>query len=209
MKIRVVSTSEVLDGAAEGADAIISISSTAMRHVPGLAPALRQATREDCGRLLRLQFDDIGLETYGKWTGAEMEQIARALVFGRDAVTGANFFEGRLRDEPLVAVHSQRGESRSAAVALGLLADALGEGGEQAAVNALLAADIDTRMSPNPWVVGLIDDCLFRYGGIDRALSAMSARYAAWKTLWRDLRLDARSLSAKQAVILQRRLKAA
>jgi hypothetical protein len=47
----------------------------------------------------------------------------------------------------------------------------LGDGREHDAVNTLLRSDIENRMHPNPLVIGLTDDRLFRYGRINAALA--------------------------------------
>ena len=54
-------------------------------------------------------------------------------------------------------------------------------------MNVLLRGDIENRMHPNPLVVGLADDCLFRYGRINASLAELSPRYAKWRELWRNI----------------------
>jgi predicted protein tyrosine phosphatase len=190
MRITVLSRAEVEAGGAEGADGVISIRASIEATEPELAIALAQATRGESARLLRLSFDDIGMPRYGRFVGPTMAQITDAIEFGRSVADGGNFFDGPSDAPPLIAVHCEHGKSRSAGIALALLADHLGDGREREAVNMLLRSDIEDRMHPNPLVVGLADDCLFRYGRINAALMELSPRYAKWRELWREIAMD-------------------
>jgi predicted protein tyrosine phosphatase len=190
MRIRVLSRTEVEAGGAEGADAVISIRGSTNATTPDLALALVQATRGESARLLRLNFDDIATAKLGHRIGPTMLHVTEAIEFGRCVADARHFFDGPPAGSPLIAVHCEHGKSRSAAIALALLADHLGDGREQDAVNALLRTDFGNRMQPNPLVISLTDDCLFRYGRIDAALAALSPRYLNWRTLWRDIRAD-------------------
>jgi protein-tyrosine phosphatase len=58
---------------------------------------------------------------------------------------GRGFFDGPSAGPPLIAVHCEHGKGRSAAIALALLVDHLGDGRERDAVNALL------RLMPWHW----------------------------------------------------------
>jgi predicted protein tyrosine phosphatase len=187
MRVRVLSRVEVEAGGAEGADAVISIRSSTELVEPDLAIALTQATGGESARLLRLSFDDIGMERYGHFVGPSMAQITDAIEFGRRVIDGGSFFDGPSAGSPLIAIHCEYGKSRSPAVALALLADHLGDGRERDAVNTLLRGDIENRMHPNPLVIGLTDDCLFRYGRINAALGELCPRYAKWRELWRNI----------------------
>jgi predicted protein tyrosine phosphatase len=190
MRIRVLSRTEIESGGAEGADAVISIRGSTNTAAPDLAIALTQATRGESARLLRLSFDDIATAKLGHRTGPTMLQVTEAIEFGRCVATGRHFFDGPPAGSPLIAVHCEHGKSRSSAIALALLADHFEDGREQDAVNALLRTDFENRMQPNPLVISLTDDCLFRYGRIDAALATLSPRYLHWRTLWRDIRAD-------------------
>jgi predicted protein tyrosine phosphatase len=190
MRIRVLSRTEVEAGSAEGADAVISIRGSTPAKGSELALALTQATRGESARLLRLSFDDIATAKLGHRVGPTMLQITEAIELGRRVADGRHFFDGPVVGSPLIAVHCEHGKSRSAAIALALLADHFGDGREQDAVNALLRTDFENKMQPNPLVISLTDDCLFRYGRIDAALAALSPLYLHWRTLWRDIRAD-------------------
>jgi predicted protein tyrosine phosphatase len=190
MRVRVLSRVEVEAGGTEGADAVISIRASTEPVEPDLATALAQATGNESARLLRLSFDDIGMERYGHFVGPSMAQITDAIAFGRRAIDGGSFFDGPSTGPPLIAIHCEYGKSRSAAVALALLADHLGEGRERDAVNMLLRSDLENRMQPNPLVISLTDDCLFRYGRINMALPELCPRYAKWRELWRNIAGD-------------------
>lgn len=190
MRVRVLSRIEVEAGGAEGADAVISIRGSTESIERDLTVALAQATRGESARLLRLSFDDIGMERYGHFLGPTMAQVTDAIEFGRDIVHGGGFFDGPSAEPPLIVIHCEHGKSRSSAIALALLADHLGDRREHDAVNVLLRGDTENRMHPNPLVIGLADACLFRYGRIDAALVELSPRYAQWRELWRNIAAD-------------------
>jgi predicted protein tyrosine phosphatase len=190
VRVRVLSRIEVEAGGAEGADAVISIRGSTDSAERDLTVALAQATRGESARLLRLSFDDIGMERYGHFLGPTMAQVTAAIEFGRDVVHGRGFFDGPSAKPPLIVIHCEHGKSRSSAIALALLTDHLGDRREHDAVNMLLRRDIENRMHPNPLVVGLTDDCLFRYGRINAALTELSPRYAKWRELWRNVAAD-------------------
>src|ERR1700755_2646920 len=111
MRVRVLSRAEVEAGGAageaggaEGADAVISIRAPSDSVESGLAVALVQATRGESARLLKLSFDDIGMERYGHFVGPSMAQITETIEFGRQVVDGAGFFDGPSRGSPLIAI---------------------------------------------------------------------------------------------------------
>jgi predicted protein tyrosine phosphatase len=205
MRIRVLSRVEVEAGGAEGADAVISIRGSTGAAERDLAIALTQAIGGESARLLRLSFDDIGMERYGHFVGPSMAQIIDVIEFGRCVVDGGSFFDGPSVDPPLIAIHCEHGKSRSAAIALALLADHLGDGQEREAVNMLLRYDVENRMHPNPLAIGLTDDCLFRYGRINAALAELSPRYAQWRELWRNIAADPESYWDKVRRVLSKR----
>ncbi|PGH59224.1 hypothetical protein CRT60_00905 [Azospirillum palustre] len=183
MKVVVMSQRAVLDGAAEGADAIISIRGTAPDEtVRDLDLACHQAVLGDVDGVLRLTFEDTGIPTYGLYTGPTMNDVVTAIDFGR-----------RVRDqhpEGMLAVHCLHGRSRSTAIALALIADTLGPGREDDAVRLLLAQDAESRMHPNPLIVSMADAALLRLGALDEALSAACPRYVTWRAFWAEARLD-------------------
>lgn len=187
MRVRVLSRIEVERGGAEGADAVISIRPSSASDEPELVRALAQANRGESARLLSLSFDDIGMDRYGHFLGPTIAQVTEAIEFGRQVADGRCLFDGPPSGSPLIAIHCEQGKSRSAAIALALLADHFGDGRERHAVNGLLRADIENRMHPNPLVIELADSCLFRYGRIDAALADLSPRYLKWRQLWRDI----------------------
>jgi len=189
LRVRVLSRTEVESGGADGADAVVSIRPSSSSPESDLDVALARASRGESTRLLRLPFDDIGIATYGHYVGPTMEQVSEAIEFGRAIVDGTNLFDGAVTD-PLIAVHCEHGKSRSAAIALALLADHFGAGNEREAVNALLRADTEGRMHPNPLVVSLADSCLLRYGRIDEVLAEASPAYVWWRGVWREIAAD-------------------
>ena len=205
MRIKVLSRAEVEAGSAEGADAVISIRAAAAASEPELSAALVQATRGESARLLKLSFDDIGMPQYRHLIGPTMVHVSDAIEFGRSIVHGRHLFDGPSADPPLIAVHCEYGKSRSAAIALALLADHFGDGRERDAANALMRADLEDRMHPNPLVVSLADSCLFRYGRLDAALADLSPRYLQWRDLWREIAIDPDGHQEKAARPLSKR----
>ena len=190
MRVKVLSRAEVESGAAEGADAVISIRGSAASSEPELATALVQATRGESARLLKLSFDDIGMAEYGHFIGPTMTLVSDAIAYGRSIADGRHLYDGPSGAPPLIVVHCEHGKSRSAAIALALLADHFGVGHERDAVNMMMRTDVEGRMHPNPLVVSLADACLFRYGRLDAALIELSPRYASWRDLWRKISAD-------------------
>jgi predicted protein tyrosine phosphatase len=186
MRVRILSRTEVETGYADGADALISIRGLADGNEPQLALAIAQAIKGESARLLKLSFDDIGMAEYGHFVGPTMDQVIDVIEFGRQIADGRYLFDGPSSD-PLIVIHCEHGKSRSAAVALALLADHLGDGFELDSVNCLLRADVENRIHPNPLIVNLTDSCLFRYGRLEEALATLSPRFVQWRQLWRDI----------------------
>jgi predicted protein tyrosine phosphatase len=182
MRVVVLSRAAIEAGAAHGADAVISIRSTTIEPEPALDQALA-ALGEGDGRLLRLRFDDIGMASYRHFIGPTAAQIAEAISFGRAV---------RQRvAAPQIVVHCEFGRSRSAAIALALLADRVGTGGEQDAVAELLALQVEVALHPNPLIVALAEAHLgLGQGRLDTALAEVSSRYVQWRDLWRAVEAD-------------------
>lgn len=206
MRIKLLSRHDVEAGQAQGCDGIISIRGSASRLEPDLAATLTQATRGESARLLRLHFDDVGLPTYRHLVGPTMAQISAAVDFGRAIVSGHNLFDGPV-ENPLVAIHCEHGQSRSAAVGLALLADHHGAGAERDAVNVLMRDDINDRQHPNPLAISLADSCLWRYGRLEAALAELSPRFYRWRAVWREIALDPEAAwkKAERAVARRKR----
>lgn len=182
MRVLVLSRRQVEDGAAQGADAVVSVRGTAARGLGTLDEALAQAVLGDCGAVLRLALDDIGVPALGPLRGPTQAQVDEAVDFGR-ALRSA-------MPDPLVAVHCELGRSRSSALALALLADALGPGGEGEAVRRVLRLDAEGTMAPNPLLVRLADAALWRYGALEAALLDASPAYAAARAHWQAVAAD-------------------
>ncbi|WP_207485429.1 hypothetical protein [Arenibaculum pallidiluteum] len=198
LTVRVFSRAEIETGAACGTDALISIRSTSSRAPSReLDAAVAQAVLGDVEAILVLRFDDIGVPELGRQTGPPDEQAAQALDFVR-----------RLRaDQPdaCLAIHCEKGRSRSAAIALGVLADELGPAEEAEAVSRLLRTDLDSRMAPNPSLVSLLDGRLWRYGALEAALAAASPSYVAAREHWQRIAADPEGTKAWTAQRQQRR----
>lgn len=102
---------------------------------------------------LRLEFDDIDRpHDDPDYTLATTEHIHKTIDF----ISKISHFEGNL------LIHCQAGISRSAAIALTVLAYLLGAGQEEKAIQMVLAAR--PQAMPNLWVVELADEALHREG---------------------------------------------
>ncbi|WP_207461269.1 hypothetical protein [Azospirillum sp. SYSU D00513] len=183
LRVRVLSREQILAGGAEGADGIISVRGTGtVRGQAELDLALTQAVMGEVGAVLPLRFDDIGIAEYGPQRGPTDEHVAEALAFVR-----------ALRDrqaDALLCIHCEMGRSRSSALGLMALAEDLGPGQEAEAVAALSRMDMEEIMIPNPLLVRLADDQLWRYGALEAALAEASPRYAQVREHWRVVGAD-------------------
>ena len=197
MRVLVLSQADVEAGHAEGTDAIISIRASAPASSAALDLAMHQAVLGDLDASLVLRFDDIGIPAYGPCRGPTMDDVSAALEFARSARVHA--------PDGTLAVHCRHGVSRSSAVALALVADALGPGREAEAVAELLRQDIDARFQPNPMIVGLADAALYRYGQFEAALAENCSRYVAWREWWRTAALDPEGHYARSRTVSRRR----
>lgn len=106
---------------------------------------------------LSLAFEDVDSDEFG-YASATADQVRIALDFARQHATGS------------LLVHCFHGVGRSAAIALAILADRLGEGHEVEAVAELLA--IRPEATPNFIVLTHADAILNRKGQLTNALSA-------------------------------------
>lgn len=132
-------------------DAVITLEDPDCR----LANRLR-FHRQPAPAHLVLAFEDVDDDTLGVRV-ATPDQIEEALAFARAQVDCA------------LLVHCFHGVGRSTAVALAILADRAGPGGEQAALDHLLA--IRPQATPNLVVVKLADEILRRGGALVAAVS--------------------------------------
>lgn len=128
---------------------------------PACRPGIRlRFHRKPAPAHLVLAFEDVDDETLGVRV-ATRDQVGEALAFARAHAADA------------LLVHCFHGVGRSAAVALAILADRAGPGGEQAALDRLLA--IRPEATPNLVVVKLADKILGRDG-------SLAATLAAWES---------------------------
>lgn len=104
-----------------------------------------------------VQFDDTDL-TQGRGKAATKEEVRYLLMKGREYTTSK------------LLVHCHQGQSRSAAIALGIIADRLGKGRETDAVASLLA--IRPTAVCNSLVLGHADSLLGRDGELVKAWKA-------------------------------------
>lgn len=177
MKVFVWSRAEMEDGAAEGANAVISVRMQADRgSFETLDAAMAQAVLGDVDAMLVLRSDDIGVPRLGAQRGPTDEQIATVIDFARAIRAG--------QPDATLAIQCEHGRSLSPALALAVLADELGPGREAEAAQRLLRLDRDGIMAPNPLAVRQADDRLWRYGALEAALAAAAPRFAAVRDTW-------------------------
>lgn len=182
MKVRILSQAAVEAGAAEGADGLISIRASAPEPCEVLDLAVQQAVSGIVDAALVLRFDDVAIPAYGPYVGPTMVDVSTALDFARR-------IRGRA-PEGTLAVHCLHGRSRSAAIALAILADEVGPGQEETAVAVLLRQDGDGKMHPNPAIMQMAEVVLLRGGRLEEALAAACPRYVKWRDYWRAVALD-------------------
>ena len=181
IRIDVLSRAAVLDGSADGADAVISIRG-ALRpfEESDLDLAIAQALSGDTEAVLRLRFDDVGIEHFALdervvLRGPTFDDVDAVIDFGRRVAPRAG---------SRIVLHCEQGRSRSSAAALALLADAFGPGHENEAVATLMRSDLDGMMHPNPRFVRMADAALLRAGRLESALVELCPRYIHWRNLW-------------------------
>ncbi|WP_207486088.1 hypothetical protein [Arenibaculum pallidiluteum] len=183
LHVRIFARKEIEAGAAAGFDAVISVRGTSSRSpTRELDTAIAEAVLGEVNAMLVLRFDDIGVPAFGRQAGPADEHALAVLDFSRS-------LRARLPDAR-IAIHCEMGRSRSAAVALGILADGLGPGRESEAVAELLGRDIEGHVAPNPLLVHLLDQRLWRYGAFEAALAAASPAYVAARDHWAAVAAD-------------------
>jgi len=177
MSVFIWSRAEIEAGAAEGTDAVISVRGLADRgSFETLDLAVAQAVLGDVDAMLVLRADDIGVPRLGAQRGPTDEQVAAVIDFARAVRAG--------QPDATLAIQCELGQSLAPALALAVVADALGAGFETEAVQRLIRLDRDGIMAPNPLVVRYADERLWRYGALDAALAAVSPRFAAVRDHW-------------------------
>jgi predicted protein tyrosine phosphatase len=128
---------------------------------------------------LDLRFDDVPCAEIqmvdGLWRGPTMADLEAALEFARTAPA------------PLI-VHCEAGRSRSTGIALAILADRLGPGHEDEAVQQLMLSTlVEEHTQPNPLLVSMADTLLGREGRIWSALIAGCPQFPSWVGYWQRL----------------------
>ena len=126
--------------------------------------------------ILRLKFDDVAFlgpwrSSQGDdWVGITKEQFTETLAFGK-CHTGH------------IAVHCLQGKSRSAAIALAILAN---RHHESSKAFTILMDGVDRRVMPNPGLVRLIDQEIEIYGPtMHETLMEKSDDFRWWVSNWR------------------------
>jgi predicted protein tyrosine phosphatase len=133
--------------------------------------------------VLPLQFDDIPVPEWTDakgtaWKGPTLDHLKQALTFAH-AVCARN-------KDAFITVHCHQGKSRSAAIALAILADHLGVGQEEAAVRALLDHDVEGQMCFNPGLVRMADGLLNGEGRLEAALEKSCPPFVTWRAYWQQ-----------------------
>ncbi|WP_207485468.1 hypothetical protein [Arenibaculum pallidiluteum] len=177
LHVRIFAREEIVAGTAAGFDAVISVRGTSSRSpTRELDAAIAEAVLGEVDAMLVLRFGDIGLPAFGRQTGPADEHALAVLDFARSLGT-------RLPDAR-IAIHCEMGRSRSAAIALGIIADELGPERESEAVAELLGRDIEGHVAPNPLLVHLPDQRLWRYGALEAAPATASPAYVVARDHW-------------------------
>jgi predicted protein tyrosine phosphatase len=134
---------------------------------------------EEYKHVLLLDFDDIPFDTYQKgeetYYGPTKEHVNKAIAFSN-----------KVKEDNIdfIAVHCTAGKSRSAGIALAILASHLGEGNEELAVKSLLLHDKDQQMCFNPKIITLADEILNGKKLLDKELNNHCPAYVSWKKYW-------------------------
>jgi predicted protein tyrosine phosphatase len=128
---------------------------------------LLRFAKQPAPRHLRLRFDDIEVEGEGVVAPQE-SHVAEALAFARS-------LEGTL------LVHCHGGISRSGAMSYALLAELLGPGCEEEALDQLVAQR--PVVVPNGRIVKFADKVMRRDGALIAVYEARLARNAAWQEI--------------------------
>jgi predicted protein tyrosine phosphatase len=130
--------------------------------------------------ILQFDFDDIPCprwEDEGRvWIGPSAANVEDAILFGRKVYHSYH--------EADLVVHCTQGKSRSAAIALAIVADQYGLGCEADAVRYMLERDTMKRMCFNPGIVRLAEDFLGCERRLEEALEAACPEFVSWKAFW-------------------------
>jgi predicted protein tyrosine phosphatase len=158
------------------ADALISI------RAPGDNSIKIDPTLFD-NEIFILEFDDVPVlewtDDKGRtWHGPTEKQITDVLNFYRDLIS-------RKKIE-FIALHCQQGKSRSAAIALTIMADFLGKGREAEAVESVLLHDHEHKLCFNPGIIRMADKILNQGTAIENALELRCQPFKKWKKYWID-----------------------
>lgn len=154
--------------------ALVSITGTGM-------PKARIEESRWPGGIHKMVFDDIPWPIWtdpnGKtWNGPKEEHVQSVLEFIRKGLPNTRSVD--------IIVHCYKGKSRSAAIALAIMADQLGPGGEEEAVRRLLQHDHAQKICCNPGIIAITDNLLQRQGAIERALRRACPPFNTWKNYW-------------------------
>lgn len=142
--------------------------------------------------VLRISFDDVPCPEWTdargrRWRGPSEADVSEVLAFAR----GVRETVGDR--QAVLPVHCLHGKSRSAALALAIMADSLGPGREAEAVASLLSGtsaaapprdEALAQMACNPGIVRFADRLLGRDGAIERALAEAMPRFVTWRAYW-------------------------
>jgi predicted protein tyrosine phosphatase len=128
---------------------------------PACRPSLKlRFYRKPAPAHLVLAFEDVDVDTIGVRVATRV-QVEQALAFAREHVAST------------LLVHCFHGIGRSAAMALAIMADRMGPGNEQLALERLLT--IRPEATPNLVVVKLADEILARRGRLVSTVAAWEA----------------------------------
>ena len=167
------------------ADALISIRASVQNAHRFPEPIIHPSYQDK--PILILRFDDIPVESFQRkditWIGPTKNDVLMALDFARHILAADR--------NTFIAVHCEKGKSRSAAIALAITADYLGAGNEGDAVRMLLEDDQEEMRCFNPGIIKMADEILDRDGAIERALMSQCKPFKSWLKYWeRNLGYD-------------------
>jgi len=160
------------------ADALVSIGPSAANSHRVAVPQIAEGAFP---RLLRLRFDDVPCPNWTDprgttWHGPAVADVEATLDLAREVFS--------LQPDAFIACHCEQGISRSAALALAILADRLGAGAEDEAVRQALLGDVEGRRCFNPRIVRISDRLLGRQGAIEAALERRCRPFVTWRRYW-------------------------
>ncbi len=127
---------------------------------------------------LSLSFDDVESPTHDYYVPPDLNDVRQLLAFGSKYDADAASLSVA---EKRLVVHCHAGVSRSTAAALAIVAQRLGPGMEEAAMQLVAVCTESGRCDPNALIVRYADELLERDGALVRAVATHAGWVAAAK----------------------------